>query len=181
MDNKSTLILGGARSGKSSYAEKLALSFDLEPIYIATAQAKDDEMVDRIRHHKLRRNADWKTIEEPLNISKVIVDHSSPHNVILIDCLTLWLSNIFAKSLNFETEIKTLVEAVAAAKGPIIFVSNEVGQGIVPINELARNFRDEAGRLNQQIAASVANVYVIMAGLPLPIKEDNKLLTERLK
>lgn len=179
VDNNKTLILGGARSGKSRCAEKLALSLELELIYIATAEARDDEMTDRIRHHKGRRGSTWKTIEEPINIAAVIFEKSTVHNVMLIDCLTLWLSNLLDKGLSLETEIASLIAALKNAEGSIIFVSNEVGQGIVPLNVLARTFRDEAGRLNQQIAENVANVYFITAGLPLPLKENNTPLTEK--
>lgn len=178
VDNNKTLILGGARSGKSRLAEKLAASLNLELIYIATAEARDDEMVDRIGHHKGRRGSNWKTIEEPINIADVILKNSEVHNVLLLDCLTLWLSNLLDKGLNPEKETVSLVAAISAAEGPVIFVSNEVGQGIVPLNKLARTFRDEAGRLNQKIADNVANVYFVTAGIPLPLKEKNIPLTE---
>ncbi|MDG1858502.1 MAG: bifunctional adenosylcobinamide kinase/adenosylcobinamide-phosphate guanylyltransferase [Emcibacteraceae bacterium] len=179
MNYNKTLILGGARSGKSRLAEKLAINYNLELFYIATAQARDDEMIDRIHHHIERRGQDWKVIEEPTDIANLIRETSTKHNVLLIDCLTLWLSNLFDKGLNPETEISSLISAINDAKGTIIFVTNEVGQGIVPLNELARNFRDIAGRMNQQIAAAVSDVYFITAGLAQPLKENNTPLTQK--
>lgn len=180
VNNNTTLILGGARSGKSAYAEGLALTSKLDLIYIATAEALDDEMDIRIEHHKNQRTGDWKTIEEPIKIAEVILAESNLHNVILIDCLTLWLSNLLDKNLNVNDETEILVKAINQAKGHIIFVSNEVGQGIVPLNEVARHFRDDAGRLNQKIASHVANVYLIIAGLAMSLKENNKPITEKL-
>ena len=180
MNNNTTLILGGAWSGKSAYAEGLALTSKLDLIYIATAEALDDEMDMRIEHHKNQRTGEWKTIEEPIKIAEVILAESNPHNVILIDCLTLWLSNLLTKNLDVNDETETLIEAINQANGHIILVSNEVGQGIVPMNEVARHFRDDAGRLNQKIASHVANVYFIIAGLAMPLKENNKPITEKL-
>ena len=179
MNYNKTLILGGARSGKSRLAEKLAINYNLELIYVATAEARDDEMIDRIHHHIERRGPDWKVIEEPTNIAILIRETSTENNVMLVDCLTLWLSNLFDKGLNSENEISSLITAINDAKGTVIFVSNEVGQGIVPLNKLARNFRDEAGRMNQEIAAAVSDVYFITAGLAQPLKENNTLLTQK--
>ena len=179
MDNNTTLVLGGARSGKSGNAEALALNLKLDLIYVATGEARDDEMRKRIEHHKMQRGPLWKTIEEPLYLSSAIINHSLPENVLLIDCLTLWLSNLLEKNMDIDNEVSYLIDALNKASGAIIFVANEVGQGIVPLNPLAREFRDHAGRLNQQIAANVANVYVITAGLPLPLKENNQLLTRK--
>lgn len=172
------MILGGARSGKSAYAEKLALNSNLDLIYIATAEALDDEMKRRIEHHKIQRSKSWHTIEEPTKIAEVILSESKPDKVILVDCLTLWLSNILDKNLNLEDEIETLIDALQRSEGKIILVANEVGQGIVPMNEMARHFRDDAGRLNQKIAANADNVYFIIAGLGMPLKEKNIPMTE---
>jgi adenosylcobinamide kinase / adenosylcobinamide-phosphate guanylyltransferase len=179
MDNNKTLILGGARSGKSSCAERLAMNHGQELVYIATAEARDDEMGQRIRNHIEQRGPKWQTIEEPINIADVILKTSRSQNVLLVDCLTLWLSNLLDQGLELEKEITALIAAIHASPGSIIFVTNEVGQGIVPMNALARTFRDEAGWLNQKIAAAVDNVYFITAGLPHPLKENNILLTQK--
>ncbi len=177
-NNDTTLIMGGARSGKSKYAEKLALKSEFDLIYIATGEARDNEMQNRIDHHKNRRGTRWNTIEEPLKIAAEIGLISDNKTLLLIDCLTLWLSNIIERNRNIEEETNILINAIKSARCPLILVSNEVGQGIVPINKLAREFRDETGRLNQKIAACVSNVYFVMAGLPLPLKENNKLMTK---
>lgn len=178
MTNKNiTLILGGARSGKSRLAEKFALNLNLTPIYLATGEARDSEMAARIAAHKEDRGQRWKTIEEPLNVGKILHENSENNSVILVDCLTLWLSNLFEHGYNIEEQIDQLIEALKSSLGPVVLVSNDVGQGIVPTNELARNFRDESGRLNQKIAAIAQNVYSVTAGLPIPLKEDNKPLT----
>lgn len=178
MANKNiTLILGGARSGKSRLAEKFALNLNLTPVYLATGEARDAEMRARITAHKEDRGDIWKTIEEPININDVLIAESQKNAVILVDCLTLWLSNLFENDFNIEEQVGLLIEALKQTTGPVILVSNDVGQGIVPINELARNFRDESGRLNQKIAAIAQNVYSVTAGLPIPLKENNKPLT----
>ncbi len=171
---KSTLILGGARSGKSRYAEKLAYDSSLNLIYLATAEIRDDEMRERVEHHKADRAGRWDTIEEPIEIPKVIQKHSKIDNVILIDCLTIWLSNLMEAGKNLEAGINSLVDTIKDAEGHVILVSNEVGQGIVPANALARTFRDEAGRLNQVIASAADEVISITAGLPLTLKTTSK-------
>lgn len=173
-----TLVLGGARSGKSAFAEKLVQDRNLNQIYIATAEVLDDEMHLRVEHHKESRGQGWLTVEEPIDIASVINKHSSAENVILVDCLTLWLSNIMAQELSLKTMFKNLVTALENAKGSVILVSNEVGLGIVPSNALAREFRDEAGRLNQMIAQAANNVYFTAAGLPMQLKKDGSILLE---
>ncbi len=165
-----SLILGGARSGKSQYAEVLCENNE-KKIYLATAQAHDNEFKERIKTHQQRRKKSWLTIEEPLKLADVIATHSHPETVVLIDCLTLWLSNLLEHEKNPEQETNTLIKALTQAGGPVIMVSNEVGLSIVPENALARHFRDEQGKLNQALAKVATNVVFIAAGLPLILKQ----------
>ncbi|MEO3429872.1 bifunctional adenosylcobinamide kinase/adenosylcobinamide-phosphate guanylyltransferase [Pelagibius sp. CAU 1746] len=165
-----TLVLGGARSGKSSYAEQLAESQGGDRVYLATATAGDAEMADRIARHRERRGARWRTVEAPLDLGGALAASASSHSVVLVDCLTLWLSNILFKELDVENECGKLVSMLPGLNGPVIFVSNEVGLGIVPDNALARRFRDDAGRLNQAVAAAAQSVVFVAAGLPLALK-----------
>ena len=169
-----TLILGGARSGKSIYAENLVLSAKLQPVYIATGEARDDEMQDRITHHKERRGTNWLTIEEPLDLCEVLENNAAATNAILIDCLTLWLSNLMMAGKNIDTEISALTALIPDLAGPVVFVSNEVGMGLVPETTLGRDFRDHQGRLNQRIAQVVDTVSFIAAGYPLSLKTTQK-------
>ncbi len=181
MHSQSALILGGARSGKSSFGEKLALATELTPIYIATAEAHDNEMQERIAHHQqLREASGWKTIEEPTNIVDVISAEAHENTVIFIDCLTLWLSNITFAKQDIDAQITALITSIKKAPCPVICISNEVGMGIVPANKLARDFCDEAGRLNQRLAAALPNCYFIIAGLPMPLKKDGRTMLESL-
>jgi adenosylcobinamide kinase / adenosylcobinamide-phosphate guanylyltransferase len=165
-----SLILGGARSGKSRYAE--AMIGDRPAIYVATAEARDGEMADRIRLHQARRGANWTTREAPIDLAAVLRTESQSGRVILVDCLTLWLSNLFGAGRNPATEGAALIASLTSLSAPVIFVSNEVGLGIVPDNALARQFRDDAGRLNQQIAAVAERVVFVAAGLPLILKDQ---------
>jgi adenosylcobinamide kinase/adenosylcobinamide-phosphate guanylyltransferase len=165
-----TLVLGGARSGKSRHAEGLVTSAPRPWIYLATAQAFDEEMTARIAEHRDRRDAGWTTIEAPLDLTGVIAAHANSGQTILIDCLTLWLSNIMLDGRDVEAACDALLDALAVATGPIVVVSNEVGLGIVPDNALARRFRDAQGRLNQQVAANADRVVLMAAGLPLTLK-----------
>lgn len=167
------LILGGARSGKSHYAETTATNSQLDVVYIATAQALDDEMQQRIKHHQQQRPAHWQLVEEPLNLTAILKEQASDSRCLLVDCLTLWLSNQLCSeqhSKNIEKNIKQLVETVALLPGKIIFVSNEVSMGIVPMGELNRQFVDHAGRLHQQLAAVCDKVTLMVAGIPSTIK-----------
>ena len=164
------LILGGARSGKSGFAERLALSRGLRCVYIATGEAHDDEMADRIARHRADRGADWHTVEVPINLPATIAHISRNDTAILVDCLTLWLSNIMLADHDVEKATDDLLAALAAAAGPVLMVANEVGLGIVPENALARRFRDEAGRMNQRLASHVPHVAFISAGLPIWLK-----------
>jgi len=167
-----TLILGGARSGKSAFAQQQAQTSGLKVIYLATAEAGDAEMVTRIARHRAERPADWGLVEEPLALAAALQTHAAPDRCLLIDCLTLWLSNLLAAGdKRLPTEISALLDALPALPGHILLVSNEVGQGIVPANPLARRFRDEAGRLHQKIADRCDRAIFIMAGLPLILKD----------
>jgi len=164
--NGITLVLGGARSGKSAFAESLFASCDAAT-YIATAEALDDEMTDRIQQHQSRRGDAWTTVEAPLDLAGAMTDIGSP---VLVDCLTIWLSNLMHHEKDIEAEIDSLLAALSAMKQPIVFVSNEVGGGIVPENKLARNFRDLAGIMNQKFAAAADQVFLVIAGLPQQLK-----------
>lgn len=170
MTGKSTLILGGARSGKSRFAEELAQAAPGRRIYIATAEALDDEMAQRIAHHRLQRGDGWQTVECPLALADAITAHAVPDVVVLVDCLTLWLSNLMMADADIAAECGRLADAISAAPGTLLLVSNEVGQGIVPDNALARRFRDEAGRLNQAIARIADAVWFVTAGIPTRLK-----------
>lgn len=170
MTGKSTLILGGARSGKSRFAEELAQAAPGRRIYIATAEALDDEMGQRIAHHRLQRGDGWQTVECPLALADAITAHAAPDVVVLVDCLTLWLSNLMMADADIAAECGRLADAISAAPGTLLLVSNEVGQGIVPDNALARRFRDEAGRLNQAIARIADAVWFVTAGIPTRLK-----------
>lgn len=165
-----TLVLGGARSGKSRHAEGLVMATRPPWIYVATAQAFDDEMIARIAEHRRRRPAGWRTVEAPLDLAETVAEHAGSDRTLLIDCLTLWLSNVMLDGRDVEAACKTLVDALAAAVGPIVVVSNEVGLGLVPDNALARRFRDAQGQLNQLIAARADRVVLMAAGLPLTLK-----------
>lgn len=165
-----TLVLGGARSGKSTYAEKLAEDHGETCVYLATAAAGDAEMTQRIAEHRRRRGPRWRTHEEPIDLAGALAATVSPRDVVVVDCLTLWLSNVMFADLNVESECGKLLAALPGLAGPVIFVSNEVGLGIVPDNALARRFRDEAGRLNQAVAAAAQSVVFLAAGLPMTLK-----------
>jgi adenosylcobinamide kinase/adenosylcobinamide-phosphate guanylyltransferase len=166
-----TLVLGGARSGKSRFAEDLVAALPPPWTYIATAEAIDAEMRDRIGEHQTRRGEGWTTVEAPINLADAILDHGNRGGAILVDCLTLWLSNVMLAGRAVGPETDRLLAAFAAAPGPLIVVSNEVGSGIVPDNKLARDFRDAQGRLNAQVAALADRVVLVVAGLPLDIKK----------
>jgi adenosylcobinamide kinase/adenosylcobinamide-phosphate guanylyltransferase len=198
-----TLVFGGARSGKSAYAEKLAIESGKEVVYIATARAGDGEMAVRIAHHQRQRPAEWTTVEEPLALAAALRQWCTPGHVVLVDCLTLWLSNLmFADGTDypdvgeialpepFHTERAALLAVLQAASaapaaahgaaaggmgdrddiGDIVLVSNEVGMGIVPYGAISRAFTDEAGRLNQAVAAACDRAVFVAAGLPLVLK-----------
>ena len=181
-----TLVLGGARSGKSAHAEQLAQNSGKEVIYIATAQAGDGEMTTRIAHHRMQRPARWTTVEEPLRLGDAILRQARPDRLLLVDCLTLWLTNLMFSSGQaypevgdialpelFHSERAHLLYALAEIEDTgcdLILVSNEVGMGIVPYGAISRCFTDEAGRLNQAVAAVCDKAVFVAAGLPLHLK-----------
>ncbi len=169
-DFRTCLILGGARSGKTRRALSLAEGSGATPVYIATAQAFDAEMAERIALHKAERGPHWRSVEAPLDLPEAICHAAQPDAVLLIDCLTLWLSNLTFAERDIAGATAALVTALNDAPGPVLVVSNEVGLGIVPENALARRFRDDQGRLNQTVAAAVDRVEFIAAGLPLTLK-----------
>jgi adenosylcobinamide kinase / adenosylcobinamide-phosphate guanylyltransferase len=168
------LTLGGARSGKSRYAEQIATHSGLECIYLATAQAGDAEMAERIRLHRAQRSGFVETIEEPLALAQAIAATMHEKRCVLVDCLTLWLTNLLLRNDEnfFIHQRAELFTVIAAARGHIIFVSNEVGQGVVPIDPLSRRFVDESGRLHQDIAARCNRVVFVTAGLPTILKDS---------
>lgn len=165
------LVLGGARSGKSRYAEELALASSKPLLYIATAQGLDGEMQQRISHHQQQRDARWQTVEEPIALANCLRTQTGQQNCILVDCLTLWLTNILlAGDEVFVRERSALLDTLPQLAGDIIFVSNEVGMGIVAADPLSRRFVDEAGRLHQALAQQCERVTMVIAGLPLVLK-----------
>ncbi len=166
------LVLGGARSGKSRYAESVIERAACPALYIATAEPRDGEMQERIRRHRVCRGPRWTTLEEPLDLVARLACESRAGRPILVDCLTLWLANLLEAGRAVEQEAAALVEALGALAGPTVLVANEVGLGIVPENALARAFRDHAGRLNQSVAARASRVVFIAAGLPLVLKDQ---------
>lgn len=165
-----TLVLGGARSGKSRYAESLIERGAGSCVYLATAEAGDEEMATRIAAHKDRRGPRWTTVEEPLELATALGRVATREHGVLVDCLTLWLSNLLAAGRDPHRETEGLLAVLPVLGGPVVFVSNEVGQGIVPANPLARRFVDEAGRLHQALAAAADRVILMTAGLPLTLK-----------
>ncbi len=171
-----TLILGGARSGKSAYAEKLATDSGLAVTYIATAQVYDDEFKNRIVHHQARRPQHWALIEEPHYLAKTLVENAAADRCLIVDCLTLWLAQWICPDCNppkdssWQQEREHLLTTISSLPGRIILVSNEVGMGIVPLGEINRQFQDEQGRLNQAVAKVADEVMFVAAGLPLKLK-----------
>lgn len=169
------LILGGARSGKSDYALSLGETLGKKRLYLATAEPRDEEMKERIKAHQEKRGEKWETIEEPFKISKVLEKRGGNFEVVLIDCLTLWASNLWEK-FSFSNqeiifkEVEKLVDICSDYPGQLILISNEVGMGIVPENRSARLFRDLLGRINQIIANKAERVYLLVAGIPCKIK-----------
>lgn len=167
-----TLILGGARSGKSALAERLAIASGRQVTYVATSEALDEEMSARIVHHRARRPRAWLTVEEPLALADTLRMHAGEDRFVLVDCLTLWLSNLLGtdEGARLAPERDALLDAVGRLRGHVAFVSNEVGLGITPLGELTRRFVDEAGRLHQALAQRCDRVVFVAAGLPLLLK-----------
>ncbi len=173
-NNKLILITGGARSGKSIFAQKLADAIEGRKVFLATAEALDEEMMSRIETHKKERPSGWDTIEETKHLSNVLINCNGNFEVILIDCLTMWISNLLTDDIFDESQIVREVEHFISTcreiKGTVILVANEVGLGVVPANRLARIFRDIAGKANQEIAAVADDVYLVVAGISLKLK-----------
>lgn len=165
-----TLVLGGARSGKSRYAEGL-VEAEGDAIYIATAQAFDSEMTDRIAAHQARRGDGWRTVEAPLDLVGALGSKACKGKPVLVDCLTLWISNLMMNDLDVTREVAALSAALPKLDARVVFVSNEVGQGIVPENAMARTFRDHAGATHQTLAAVCGRVVFVTAGLPTILKD----------
>jgi adenosylcobinamide kinase/adenosylcobinamide-phosphate guanylyltransferase len=174
--NNIHLILGGARSGKSAFAEKLATDSGLPVTYIATAQVYDAEFGQRIEHHKVRRPAHWKTVEQSFDLGAALQQHAKVNEIVIVDCLTLWLAQCICpdcdrpENLTWQHERNALLNALPNLPGTVLLVSNEVGMGIVPLGEINRQFQDEQGRLNQASAQLAGKVSFIAAGLPLTLK-----------
>lgn len=167
-----TLVLGGASSGKSVYAERL-INPGGSGLYLATAEIRDEEMAERVRIHRQRRGEIWTTVEAPLELAGALREHALPGRPLLVECLTVWMSNLLEAGRDPGEEAASLTKALSDLAGPVVFVSNEVGQGIVPDNRLARDFVDAAGRLNQALALTADRVVVITAGLPTLLKDVN--------
>jgi adenosylcobinamide kinase/adenosylcobinamide-phosphate guanylyltransferase len=164
------LVLGGARSGKSRIAQQMCENTKTRGVYIATAQAYDDEMRARIAQHQGDRDSFWSTFEAPFDLPQAVRSVTGEGHVVLVDCLTLWLSNVMLAEREVAAAIDALCSSIAAASGPVVLVSNEVGNGIVPDNALARRFRDAQGRLNQAVADVCDRVILVVAGCPLLVK-----------
>jgi adenosylcobinamide kinase/adenosylcobinamide-phosphate guanylyltransferase len=170
MTARSLLVIGGARSGKSAYAQQLAEAHGSERLYLATATPGDEEMAVRIARHQADRGQGWTTLEEPLEVARALVVEARPGRVIVVDCLTLWLSNLMFEARDPAPAIAGLADSIAALAGPAILVSNEVGMGLVPDHKLGREFRDWQGRANREIARACDGVIFVAAGLPLQLK-----------
>jgi adenosylcobinamide kinase/adenosylcobinamide-phosphate guanylyltransferase len=168
------LVTGGARSGKSTYAERRVGELGSRRLYVATAEAKDEEMAQRIAEHKKRRGNDWATIEEPTELAEALLARCGQTDCALVDCLTLWLSNLLTwrDGKDVEQKVKQLLDTLPRLDFHVVFVANEVGWGIVPDNPLARQFRDLAGWANQQIATAATEVILMVAGIPLVVKKS---------
>jgi adenosylcobinamide kinase/adenosylcobinamide-phosphate guanylyltransferase len=171
---KLTFITGGARSGKSSLALRQAERSGGSKVFVATLEPRDEEMKERIERHVLERGDAWDTREEPLEVASLIGELSSEYDAAVVDCLTLWLSNVMHAGRDVEKEVDALVRALSGAKEKmdLYVVSNEVGMGIVPENEMAREFRDHAGALNQKVAVAADEVYLVASGIPMRIKGE---------
>ena len=166
------LILGGARSGKSRLAEQRAESSGKKIVYVATAQNLDNEMAARIHHHRARRPDHWTTVEEPVDLALTLQQQDAPDNLILVDCLTLWVSNLLCldNGNRFAQHRESLLACLASLQGDLILVSNETGMGVVPLGDLTRRFVDESGWLHQDLAAQADRVTLVVAGLPHQLK-----------
>ena len=167
---RAVLVIGGARSGKSRYARQLAEATASERVYLATAEAGDAEMAERIARHRRQRGEGWRTLEVPLALAPALRAEARPGRIAVVDCLTLWLANLMQADLNVEAQVSELMTVLSDLGGPAILISNEVGAGIVPATPLGRAFRDWQGRLNQSAAAACGAVIAVAAGLPTQLK-----------
>jgi len=167
LDCRSVLVLGGARSGKSRYAQALAEASAPRRLFLATAEAGDEEMAARIARHRADRGEGWATREEPLELTAALREEARPGRTVLVDCVTLWLGALMLARRDLAREISDLAREIGRLEGPVVFVSNEVGSGVVPVTPLGREFRDWQGRANQEIAAACDAVVWMVAGLPL--------------
>lgn len=165
-----SLVLGGARSGKSAFAEKLVKGSGLKPVYVATGRALDEEMSERIAIHQDRRGKEWETVEEPLALADALRQSAVSGRAVLVDCLTLWVTNLMMAEADVMRECEELIATLPELSAPVLFVSNEVGLGIVPENAMAREFRDLAGSVNQRMAIAADKAWFVAAGLPLELK-----------
>jgi adenosylcobinamide kinase/adenosylcobinamide-phosphate guanylyltransferase len=171
MGGRHVLVLGGARSGKTGFAERLAMGAGVAPAYLATAEALDGEMRERVESHRRQRAGRFETVEEPLALANALQQAAARHDVILVDCLTLWITNLLGAGRDVAAAVEQLAGTLAEIESSrVILVSNEVGLGIVPDNPLARTFRDLAGATHQRIAETCDDVYFVIAGLPLTLK-----------
>lgn len=171
MASEHILVLGGARSGKTSFAERLAMRLGKAPLYLATAEILDAEMADRVETHRRQRQGRFATIEEPIELTDAIIQASKKHDVILVDCLTLWITNLLGAEADVAGAVEELAVALAQIKrARVILVSNEVGLGIVPDNPMARHFRDLAGAAHQRLGEICVDVFFVAAGLPMVLK-----------
>ena len=167
-------VTGGTRSGKSRFAQNLAHSIQGRKVFVATAEPLDEEMRERIATHKRDRSADWDTVEEPRYLGKTVRECAAIYDILLIDCLTLWISNLLTnnslKEQEINIEVKNLIENCKTEKATVVVVSNELGMGIVPVDSLSRLYRDIVGQANQQIAAAADEVFLLVSGVPMKIK-----------
>jgi len=173
MDERLIFVTGGCRSGKSQFALDYANRHFQKKLYLATCEALDEEMVRRIEHHQLRRGLDWQTVEEPIKIAEAIKQHQNDTEVILLDCMTLWLSNLLMRKKDdreIMNEVNRLVDTVSPGQTSFVFVSNEVGMGLVPVEPLGRRFRDLSGMANQRIAEVAQTVVFMVSGIPIFLK-----------
>ena len=166
-----TLVLGGARSGKSRHAEALCRASGRQLVYLATAQVLDDEMAARVAHHRASREPGWTTVEEPLALTAALREHGGAERIVLVECLTLWLTNLMVAEVDVPRACAELLRALRHRAGPVVLVSNEVGSGVVPMNAMTRAFVDHAGRLHQDIAALADVVTLVTAGLAMQLKD----------
>ena len=180
MSEGHVLVLGGARSGKTGFAERLAMRAGAKPAYLATAEALDTEMRERVRTHREQRQGRFATIEEPLELTQAILRTARDHDVVLVDCLTLWITNMLGANRDVAGAVEELALTLSELDTVrVILVSNEVGLGIVPDNALARTFRDLAGSAHQRLAEICEDAYFIVAGLPIVLKGEQPVIAEK--